>query len=77
MSPQVIASSPSCLAAPLASFVVHGEALHQVLTEAGHRPLSELRAAVASDAEADGEDRVEVVVAQGPLDLTAPLLANL
>jgi hypothetical protein len=53
--------------------LVHGEALHQVLREARCRPLPELRAAVAADAEADGEDRVEVVV----LDLARNLALSL
>jgi hypothetical protein len=61
----------------LEPLVVHGEALHQVLAEQCRRPLPELRASVASDAEADSEDRVEVVVTQAPCDLSAAFLSNL
>ena len=61
----------------LQPLVVHGEALHQVLGEVCRGPLPELRAPVATDAEADGEDRIEVVVVQAALHLPRPLAANL
>jgi hypothetical protein len=54
-----------------------GEALHQVLAEQCRRPLPESRASVDSDAEADSEDRVEVVVTQASRDPPAFLLSNL
>ncbi len=44
------------------AFVVHGEALHQVLGEACGGPLAELCAAMAADAVANGEDGGEGVV---------------
>jgi hypothetical protein len=43
-------------------FVVHGEALHQVLVQAPDRPLAELRAPVAANTETDGEYGVQIVV---------------
>jgi hypothetical protein len=61
----------------LQPLVVHGEALHQVLGEVRRGPLPELRAPMAANPEADGEDRIEVVVAQAALDLTLALETNL
>lgn len=42
--------------------VVHGDALNQILRQARVGPSAELRAAGAPHAEADGENRLEVVV---------------
>lgn len=61
----------------LQPFVVQHEALDQVLLETGGRPLTELRAARAADAIADGEDDRQAVVLKLAADLPPALLANL
>lgn len=59
------------------ALVVHGESLHQVFAQARGGPLAELRTAVTTDAETDGEDAFETVVAQASRDLTFAFGANL
>ena len=60
----------------LEPLVVHGEALAEVFLQPGHGPLPELGAALAADAEADGEDGIEVVVVHQPFDLPGTLVLN-
>lgn len=43
--------------------VIHGEALHRILVQSTDGPLPELRAAVAADAETDGQNSLQRVVA--------------
>jgi len=51
--------------------------LDQVLRQVRVGPLAELRATLAADAEADGEeDRREVLVLDGATDLPRPLGSN-
>jgi len=38
------------------SFIVHGESLYQEFAQTSGRPLTELRATMASDAKADGKN---------------------
>lgn len=60
----------------LQPLVVHREALDEELRQARVGPLAELRAAGAADAEADGEDGVEVVVLDLAGDGTLTLGSN-
>jgi hypothetical protein len=60
----------------LEPLVVHCEALDQVFGEARGGPLAELGAAVAADAEADGEDGVEGVVLDFTGNRAIPLGSN-
>jgi hypothetical protein len=46
--------------------VIHREALDQVLGQTRVGPLAELRAATAANAEANGEDRVQRAMLDGP-----------
>ena len=60
----------------LEPFVVHGEALHQILIQAPDRPLPELRAPVAADAETDRENGVQVIVLDLSRDFPFTLDSN-
>ena len=72
---EVVALAPSRRV--LEPLVVHGEALHQVLAQTLRGPLSELRASVAADAVADGENDREAVVANRSRNFAGAFLANL
>ena len=64
-------------AAALEPLVVEREPLDEVLAQAGRGPLAELGAARALHPVADGQNGLEVVVLQGPLDLPSPFCSNL
>ena len=61
----------------LEPLVVHSEAFYQVFTQTRRRPLAELRAPMAADAETDSQNSLQSVVTKLPQNLTPAFQSNL
>ena len=59
------------------AFIIHGEALDQVLAQTLIRPLTKLRASLATHAKPNGQNDGQAVMGQCALDLPSSFGSNL